>query len=242
MRIINFAKRNIKELLRDPMSLVFCIALPLFFLIIFQQFKIPSAEYSIENFTPSIIIFSYAFISLFTGELVAKDRSSSLLTRLFASPMKPMEYVLGYALALIPLSIIQSTLFFFTAIFYDLPFGINTILTILILIPISLMFILLGILIGCISTDKQAPALGSLIVQLVAFTSGMWFNIDMASGFFKWLCKILPFSHTVDTARIIINNLSSNLLPHIGIIIIYIIIIFVLTIVIFKRKMYEDKK
>jgi ABC-2 type transport system permease protein len=97
MRTLNFAKRNIKELIRETENIIFCIILPLFLLIIFQQFKIPAKEYSIEYFTPSIIIFSYSFLSLFTAQLVAKDRSSLLLTRLFVSPMKPMEYLLGYS-------------------------------------------------------------------------------------------------------------------------------------------------
>ena len=41
MRTLNFAKRNFKELTRDPLSLIFEIALPLFLLFIFQQFNLP---------------------------------------------------------------------------------------------------------------------------------------------------------------------------------------------------------
>lgn len=60
MRTISFAKRNIKELIRDPLSIIFSIILPLFLLIIFQQFNIPSEVYKLENFTPGIIIFSFS--------------------------------------------------------------------------------------------------------------------------------------------------------------------------------------
>jgi hypothetical protein len=35
MRIINFAKRNFKEIIRDPLSIIFAILLPLFLLFIF---------------------------------------------------------------------------------------------------------------------------------------------------------------------------------------------------------------
>ena len=96
MRIINFAKRNFKELVRDPISLVFAIILPLFLLFIFQQFKIPNDSYKIENFTPGIIVFGFTFITLFTAMLVSKDRTTSLLIRLGVSPMKSSEYILGY--------------------------------------------------------------------------------------------------------------------------------------------------
>ena len=92
MRMINFAKRNFKELIRDPLSLVFEIVLPLFLLFIFQQFDIPADNYKLENFTPSIILFGFSFITLFTATLVAKDRTSSFLIRLGTSPMKPSYF------------------------------------------------------------------------------------------------------------------------------------------------------
>src|SRR5574344_1394965 len=105
MKTIIFAKRNFKELIRDPLSLIFAIGLPLFLLFIFQQFKIPSGIYKIENFTPGIIIFSYSFISLFTALLVSKDRSTSFLMRLFSSPLTLINYIGGYSLAIIPVVI-----------------------------------------------------------------------------------------------------------------------------------------
>ena len=103
MRMINFAKRNFKELIRDPLSLIFEIALPLFLLFIFQQFNIDADNYRLENFTPSIILFGFSFITLFTATLIAKDRTSSFLIRLGISPMKSGDYILGYILSLLPI-------------------------------------------------------------------------------------------------------------------------------------------
>ena len=103
MRTLNFAKRNFKEIIRDPLSIIFAIVLPLFLLFIFQQFKIPNDAYKLENFTPGIMIFSFSFITLFTAMLISKDRTTSLLTRLGISPMKPIEYILGYMISFIPI-------------------------------------------------------------------------------------------------------------------------------------------
>ena len=193
MRTLNFANRNFKEIIRDPLSIIFAIILPLFLLFIFQQFKIPSEVYKIENFTPGIIIFSFSFISLFTATLIAKDRSTSLLIRLGTSPMKPIEYVLGYTLAVLPIVILQNILFFIVAIFLGLNFNMNVIYTILVSIPISILFIALGILIGCVTTEKSASGVSSIVVQLVAFTSGMYFSTEMVGDFFAKICNILPF-------------------------------------------------
>ena len=93
MRALNFAKRNFKELIRDPLSLIFEILLPLFILFIFKQINIPEETYNLENFTPGIIIFGFSFITLFIATLVAKDRTTSLLIRLAASPMKDRKSV-----------------------------------------------------------------------------------------------------------------------------------------------------
>ena len=128
MRILNFAKRNFKEIVRDPLSLIFAIILPLFLLFIFQQINIPSESYNIENFTPGIVIFGFSFITLFTATLVAKDRSTSLLIRLGISPMKSVDYILGYMLSIIPMILIQNILFFALLIFINFLFVIIPIL------------------------------------------------------------------------------------------------------------------
>ena len=142
MRMINFAKRNFMELIRDPLSLIFEIALPLFLLFIFQQFDIPAENYRLENFTPSIILFGFSFISLFTATLIAKDRTSSFLIRLGTSPMKSSDYILGYILSLLPIVLIQNVLFFITAIVLGLEFSISIIPTILVSMVISIFFIM----------------------------------------------------------------------------------------------------
>ncbi len=242
MRILTLAKRNFKEIVRDPLTLVFAICLPLFLLYLFQQFDIPSEVYNINNFAPSIIIFGYAFISLFTATLIAKDRSTSLLSRLYASPLKSYEYILGYTVSLLPVALIQSILFFAVSLPLGLTFDINVIITIFVMLPISILFISLGILIGSLVNDKVAPGVGSIVVQLVAFTSGMYFSIDMIGGFLKLLAKILPFSYSVDIARASLLGTLNTMGKELVIITVYTIVLYILSSFIFKRKMISDNK
>lgn len=242
MKILNFANRNFKEIIRDPISIIFAILLPLFLLFIFQQFKIPSEVYKIENFTPGIIIFSFSFITLFTANLIAKDRSTSLLIRLGTSPMKPIEYVLGYTISVLPVVILQNVLFFVVAVLLGLDFSINIIYTILASIPISVLFIAFGILIGSVTTEKSASGVSSIIVQLVAFTSGMYFDTSMIGDFFAKVCNILPFSRCVDITKGILNNNYQDILSTFIVLFIYTIIVVGLAILVFKRKMVSDNK
>ncbi len=242
MRILTFANRNFKEIIRDTLSIIFAIILPLFLLYIFKQFKIPNEVYNIENFTPGIIIFSLSFITMFTSLLVAKDRSTSLTTRLGVSPMKSIDYILGYSISVLPIVLIQNILFFITAILLGLNFSINIIYTILVSIPISLLFISLGILIGTITTEKSSSGVSSIVVQLVAFTSGMYFSTDMVGNTFSTICKILPFQSTLNITKGILNNNNTNILSNIIIVLIYTISVIILAIILFKKKIISDNK
>ena len=243
MRMLNFAKRNFKELIRDPLSLVFEVLFPIFLLFIFQQIKVPGDTYKLENFTPGIIIFGFSFITLFTATLIAKDRSSSLLIRLGTSPMKSSDYILGYILSIIPIIIIQDILFFIVAMLLGLTFTINILYAILISIIISILFILLGILIGSLVSEKATGGIGSIIVQLVCFTSGMYFSNELVGDTFSKVCKILPFESSLNIIKGILNN-NLDIISSRNIIVfsIYAIVVLIISIVVFKKKMVSDNK
>lgn len=243
MRTLNFAKRNFKELIRDPLSIIFAIILPLFLLFIFQQFNIPNDSYKIENFTSGIIVFGFSFITLFTAMLISKDRTTSLLVRLGISPMKPTEYILGYMLSIIPILIIQNVLFFILAIILGLSFSINIIWAVFVSIVIAILFIAIGILIGSMVSEKASSGISSIIVQLVCFTSGMYFPKEMLGNAFGKVCEYLPFESAVIIIKgIMNNNLESISTRNIAVFGIYTIVILVISVMIFKKNMVSDNK
>ena len=242
MRILNFAKRNFKEIVRDPLSLIFAIILPLFLLFIFQQINIPSESYNIENFTPGIVIFGFSFITLFTATLVAKDRSTSLLIRLGISPMKSVDYILGYMLSILPMILIQNVLFFALALILKLPFTPYILLAILISVFISIIFISLGLIIGSLVSEKASSGISSIVIQLVAFTSGMYFPLELLGNGFATVCKVLPFESCVTILKAFVNANVTLIEPrNIIVLLVYTILILVASILIFKKKMLNTK-
>lgn len=243
MRILNFAKRNFKEIIRDPLSIIFSVLLPLFLLFIFQQINIPNESYELQNFTPGIVVFGFSFITLFTAMLISKDRTSSLLIRLGISPMKPMEYILGYIISIIPIILLQNVLFFILAIILGLNFSINIIFAIFISIVVAILFISLGIIIGSLFTEKASSGISSIVVQLVCFTSGMYFPRELLGEAFSKICEYLPFESCVTIIKgIMNNNLQSITTRNIAIFSIYTIAILVISVIIFKKKMISDNK
>ena len=243
MRTLNFAKRNFKEIIRDPLSIIFSVLLPLFLLFIFKQINIPNESYELHNFTPGIVVFGFSFITLFTAMLVSKDRTSSLLIRLGISPMKPKEYILGYMLSIIPLILIQNVLFFILAIALGLSFSINIIWAILISIVVAILFIAIGIILGSLFSEKASSGISSIVVQLVCFTSGMYFPRELLGDVFSRICEYLPFESCVTIIKGVMNtNLESITIRNIIVFSIYTILALIISILIFKEKMISDNK
>lgn len=238
-RTLTFAKRNFKEFLRDILTLVFTILLPvvIFLIMLFltKQIDIPNTAFEIQNFTPATIIFAFSFLTMFTSMLVAKDRSTAFLTRLLVSPLRARDYILGYTLPIIAISLIQNIILFAIALLFGLPFSFNIFLVILATIPISIVFSSLGLALGSVLSDKQATGVTSVIIQIAALTSGMWFDLGMIGGAYETVSYVLPFAHCVDLLRcLLVGDYSQILLPSI-MVIIYMIAFTLLAILLFKK-------
>ncbi len=239
MKTITFAKRCFKEIIRDPLSIIFSIILPLLLLFIFTQINIPSSNYKVDNLTPGIVIFSFSFITLFTTILVAKDRSTFLLVRLQISSIKMSNYIFGYIISILPIIIIQNFLIYLLAIILNLNITIGIFFAILSSIPISILFITLGIIIGTLVSDKAAAGVSSIIVQLVSFTSEMYFDASMLSKTFNTICNILPFSACVELLKSFLNYNFDNLVINILKVSIYLAIFLIFSCILFKKRLIK---
>ncbi len=242
MKSLIFTKRNIKELVKDPLSLVFCIGLPLVLLTIISvmQKSVNVDIFKINVFAPGIIVFSFSFITLFAAMLIANDRVSSFLIRLYASPMKPKDFIIGYTLPLLLIALIQSVLCILVSLLFGLTIEGNLLLLFVSLLPVSLLFVGLGFLIGTLCTDKQVGGVSSIIIQVMAFTSGMWFDVDMIGGVFKTISNVLPFYHSVNIIKYMVNGIGSNITKNFIIVIIYSLVIYVFSIILFRKKMKNN--
>ena len=112
MRIKAFAVRNLKELLRDPLTLFFGVGFPMVLLLLMNliQRSIPVHIFALETLAPGIALFGLTFLALFSGLLLARDRTSAFLARLTASPMTAADFLLGYLLPMLPMAAGQSVI------------------------------------------------------------------------------------------------------------------------------------
>ena len=243
MRLLTFANRNTKEILRDPLTLFFGLGFPLVLILLLSaiQANIPVKLFEIQHLTPGITVFGLAFMTLFSATIIAKDRGSSLLQRLYTTPLTPLDFILGYTLPLIPLSVAQCVICYIAAIVLGLDITINILYAVVCIIPVSILYIALGLLCGSILNDKQVGGIcGALLTNLSAWLSGVWFDLDLVGGAFKNISYALPFVHAVDMERAMLAGDFSGIFPHLWWVLGYAAALLVLAVLMFLRQMKKQ--
>lgn len=243
MKTLSFAVRNFKEIIRDPLNLLFGLGFPLVLILLLSaiQANIPVDLFKIEQLAPGIAVFGLSFMTLFSATIISKDRGSSFLQRLYATPLTPFDFILGYTLPIIPIAIAQSIICYAVAILLGLKITVNIFISIILIVPICFLFIALGLLFGSVLNDKQVGGVcGALLTNLSAWLSGIWFDLKLVGGFFEKIAYALPFVHAVDMQKSIIIGDFTNILPHLIWVIIYAIACFVIAILLFLRQMKKQ--
>ena len=248
MRIGLFAIRNTKEVLRDPANFLFGLGFPLILLALLSVINTsipPEANnpmFEIANLAPGLAMFGSVFMALFAGMLLAKDRASSFLMRLFTSPMSAVDFLLGYTAPMLAMAAAQAAITIIAACLFGLPVTANILLAIPLTALVSLLFIGIGLLCGSLMSDKAVGGIcGALLTNVAGWLSGVFIPIDLIGGGFKALTRVLPFYHGVEAIKQALAGDYVAILPHIGIVLAYAVAIYLLTIFAFRGKMNGDK-
>ena len=243
MRMLTFAGRNTKEILRDPLNLAFGLGFPLvlIFLLSAIQANIPVKLFEIQHLAPGITVFGLSFMTLFSATIIAKDRGSSLLQRLYTTPLTPPDFILGYTLPIIPIAVAQCAVCYIAAIILGLEITAGILYAILFIVPVSVFYIALGLLCGSVFTDKQVGGIcGALLTNLSAWLSGVWFDLDLVGGAFQKIAYALPFVHAVEMERAILAGNFTGIFPHLWWVLGYAAAALVLAVLLFLRQMKKQ--
>lgn len=240
MRMLTFAGRTAKEILRDPLTLGFGLGFPIVLLLLLSaiQAKIPVNLFEIGRLTPGITVFGLAFLSLFSATLIARDRESALLQRLYTTPLTAADFIFGYALPLLPIAAAQCVICYAVAIVLGLPVTATILSAVAMILPVSLIFIALGLLCGSALSVKQVSGLcGALLTNLTAWLSGTWFDLELVGGAFKKAADVLPFVHAVELERAVLSGDLAGTVPHIFWVLGYAAVLLAAAVLLFLRQM-----
>ena len=243
MRALTFAKRNLKEMVRDPINLIFLFGFSVVLMLLLSaiQANIPVSLFEIQHLSPGITVFGLSFVTLFSATVISKDRSSSFMHRLYTTPMTPADFILGYTLPIIPIAVIQALMCYLFALILKLPISVNILISVIFIIPISLFYIGMGLLCGSLFNDKQVGGIcGALLTNVSAWLSGIWFDLELVGGTFKKISYALPFVHAVDMQRALIVGDFSGIFPHLWWVLGYSAVTLFAAIFVFLRQMNKQ--
>lgn len=228
MRMLTFAKRCAKEILRDPLTLGFGLGFPLVLLFLMSaiQANVPVSIFEIDTLTPGMTVFGLSFMTLFSATLIARDRESALLQRLYTTPLTGLDFILGYMLPLLPIALGQTVICYLAAIPLGLTVRVNILYAVLGILPMAVFNIALGLLCGSVLGVKQVGGIcGALLTNLSAWLSGVWFDLTLVGGFFEKLAGLLPFMHAAELEKALLDGDFGMAAPHILPVLLYSVLI-----------------
>lgn len=217
MRMLSFARRTTKEILRDPLNLAFGLGFPVALILLMSaiQANVPVPIFEIQRLAPGVSVFGLSFMTLFSATLVARDRETAFLERLYTTPMKATDFIFGYILPMIPIAMAQTIVCYLLAVVLGLPVSISILYAVLLNLPAALFFIALGLLCGSLFTVKQVGGIcGALLTNLSAWLSGAWFDLTLVGGAFEKIASALPFMHAVEIQRAILAGTPASIPAH----------------------------
>jgi len=243
MRFAELAKRNFKEMCRDPLSMGLEIGIPAGFLVMFWALGLSMGDESFlipAMLVPGIAVFGFVFLLMFSAVVLAKDRESALLSRLLTAPLKPRDFILSYSLPYIPVIILQMALCFGIGALLGLEMLGNAGLIFLVLLVMGICCVGLGMILGLLFTVNQVSGVGSAIITFVALLGGIWIDLEMIGGVFYDVGNALPFAHAIDAARDVMmgagfSNIATDFYWVLG----YTLVFYTLGIFLFRRRMVE---
>ena len=243
MRMVTFAKRCCKEILRDPINLFFGLGFPLVLLLLLSslQKNIPVSLFEIDTLTPGITVFGLSFITMFSASLIAKDRETAFLQRLYTTPLTGFDFILGYMLPLLPIALGQAALCFLFSIPLGLTVRIHIIYAIIGIIPMAVFNIALGLLCGShLGTKQVGGVCGALLTNLSAYLSGVWFDLNLVGGFFEKIAYALPFVHAAEMEKALFRGDFQLAATHLLPVALYSAVVTVVAVLCFLRQMKKQ--
>ena len=244
MRAFVFTKRCLREVLRDPLTLFFGAAFPVILLVLLSvmNLNIPAEAgmkmFDIEMLLPGVIVFGFSFLALVGGMLLAGDRETAFLTRLFTSPLRARDFIAGYSLPLFPVGLAQAVICVLVGFIFGLSPTPHIFTMLLFLIPSMLLFVGIGLLVGSLLHFRQVGSIcGALLTNVAAWLSGTWFSLDLLGEGFKTFAYCLPFANGVDAARAALAGDLAGALGYVWVVCAYALVACGAAILAFRKKM-----
>ena len=241
MRSAELAKRNVKEVIRDPLSLGIAVALPLLLLLTLEALGGNDTPFLTPTLlTPGIVLFGFVMVMFSSAMILSRDRETSLLARLLTTPLRSSDFVSGYSLPYLLVAIVQATVLLTVGAMLGLDSDGSVVLVALVLALMAVFYVAMGMILGAVLTVAQTSG-AYVVVLILTIFGGAWFDLEEIGGVFLTIGDVLPFKHALDATRAVmadgagLGDIATDLY-WIGA---YTIGVAALAVVVFQRRMRE---
>lgn len=206
MRSKELAKRNVREVIRDPLSLGIAVALPLVLLLTLQALGGDDTPFLTPTLlTPGIVLFGFVMVMFSSAMVLARDRETSLLARLLTTPLRSSDFVSGYSLPYLLVAVVQAAVLLAVGAMLGLDSAGSVVLVALVLVLMAVFYVALGMIFGALLTVAQTSGAYALVLILTIF-GGAWFDLEEIGGVFLTIGDVLPFKHALDASRAVMAD------------------------------------
>jgi len=241
MRSSELAKRNLKEIWRDPLALAIAIVLPMVLLLVLQGLGGDATPYLTPTLlTPGVALFGFVMLMFSSAMILARDRETALLARLLTTPLRSGDFVSAYSLPYLLVAVVLGLMLFVTGGFLGLEINGSVALVALVLFVMAVFYVALGMILGSVFTVTQVSGGYALVLMLTIF-GGAWFDLEEIGGVFETVGNALPFKHALDATRAVMadgavfGDISTDLAWVLG----YTAAAVVAAVLLFRRRMVE---
>ena len=180
----------------------------------------------------------FFFVFLISGMALLKERTSGTLERLLATPVKRSEIVYGYMLSYGFIAILQTAVVVLAAIWLlDVEVVGNLFNVIIVNVVLALVALAFGILLSTLAKSEfQMMQFIPLVIMPQLFFSGI-IPLSSMGDWAQTVGKFLPLTYSGDAmSQIILYGRGiGDVLPNIGVLLIFLVILTILNIVGLRR-------
>ena len=193
---------------------------------------------TVNFFAPGIAVFGLMILVSTAAEIIAGDREKGFLARMFTTPARPWDFILGYSLPFIPVLIISTLIYLGVGMALGLTVVGNLGHAFLIFFLIGLCSIGIGMIVGSLIKSESQAGISWIFIVPMAMISGAWFSTEGMPAAVKSVAGALPFIHAIDGSRAIINGISlSAIMSDLYWLVGWTVVLFAAGIVLFRRTM-----
>ena len=163
---------------------------------------------AVNFYAPGIAVYGLMILISTAAEIIAGDREKGFLARMFTTPARPSDFILGYSLPFIPVLIVSTLLYLGVGMALGLTVVGNLGHAFLIFFLVGLCGIGTGMIVGSLVKSESQAGVSWLFIVPMAMISGAWFTVDRMPSALRSVAEALPFIHAIDASRAVLNGSS----------------------------------